>query len=219
MSARTSNAYLTAFNGFCRWGVRTGRILRNPVVGLSKVNERTDRRVERRALSGVEMRRFLRAAESGPSYRNVSSSTWALLFRLAAETGLRWSELRSLKCSSFNFDSIPPTVTFKAESTKNRQEDCLPLRAETADILRSFLSLKSPNTPAFPLPKRDCGAEAVRFFLDRTEGPYKEFKPIPYKDDLGHASAFTPYEVNLLPVLHELGSVSRRLRNYYATVM
>lgn len=49
----------------------------------------------------------------------------ALLYRLAIETGLRVRELKSLKVSSFDFDSN--TVIIQAAYSKNRRESELPL--------------------------------------------------------------------------------------------
>ena len=49
----------------------------------------------------------------------------ATLYHLAAETGLRASELWSLTAASFSLDACPPTVTVQAAYTKNRRRDTL----------------------------------------------------------------------------------------------
>ena len=53
-----------------------------------------------------------------------------MLYLLAAETGLRSGELRSLTRASFSLDSKPATVTVAAAYSKHRRDDTLPLRPE-----------------------------------------------------------------------------------------
>ncbi len=52
----------------------------------------------------------------------------ALLYRVAAETGLRAGELRSLTARSFALAGDAPTVTVAAAYSKNRREAVLPLK-------------------------------------------------------------------------------------------
>src|SRR5581483_4892015 len=47
----TSNDYLVAVKAFCNWLVRDGRLVRNPLAYLQRLNTETDIRRERRALS------------------------------------------------------------------------------------------------------------------------------------------------------------------------
>jgi len=54
-----------------------------------------------------------------------------MLYRVAVETGLRQSELRSLTRVSFALDASPPTVTVQAGCSKHRRQDVLPLRPDT----------------------------------------------------------------------------------------
>jgi len=72
-----------------------------------------------------------------------------LLYRTAAETGLRANELQNLTVSSFGLSSKPYTVTTKAACSKGRKGKSLPLRSDTAAELRSFLVNKLPVTKAF----------------------------------------------------------------------
>ena len=52
---QTSNHYLTAIKGFTRWLDLKGRIGKDPLKGLKRLNEKTDIRHERRALSVEEL--------------------------------------------------------------------------------------------------------------------------------------------------------------------
>ena len=76
-----------------------------------------------------------------------------MLYRLAIETGLRASELRSLTRESLGLDGSDPTVTVMAAFTKNRQAATLPLRPNTASDLQSLLGVKLPTAAAFNMPK------------------------------------------------------------------
>ncbi len=174
-SARTSNGYLQAFGQFTRWLVREGRLQENPLARIRPAAVHSGNvTLERRALSADEMRRFMQAAESGSPFRGMDGPTWAVLFRLAAETGYRWNELRSLTRASFALDSEPPTAILASTDAKNGQEAIQPLRKATATILRAFLALRMPNAPAFPMPPTDCGAKAVRFYLERAGIPFED---------------------------------------------
>ena len=63
-----------------------------------------------------------------------------LVYRLAVESGLRAGELRSCTlCGSFILEGGEPSVTISAAYAKNRREDTLPLRADTA--ARSWLRI------------------------------------------------------------------------------
>ena len=122
---------------------------------------RTDIRHERRKLTPEEVRLLLQAARKGPADHGMTGRDREMLYHLALETGLRWSELYSLKPTNFSFDTAPPTVKVEAAYSKHRREDILPLRPETAQKLREYLALKLPSTPAFPMWK-DKGAKMIR---------------------------------------------------------
>ena len=163
MGIETGNHYLRAFKSFFRWLVRERRASESPVAHLSVMNSATDRRRVRRALSAEECGKLLAAtAESCERREGMAGRDRAMLYRLALESGLRWSELRSLTAGSFRFDAIPPSVTVRAACAKNRREDMLPLRMETAGMLAEYLRGKLPHVPAFPMPKRNRGGAMLQ---------------------------------------------------------
>ena len=90
-----------------------------------------------------------------------------MLYRLAMETGFRLSELRSLTTNSFALGSNPPTVTVQAGYSKRRREDTVPLRPETADVLRGFLESLEDGQRVFNLPRNEL---VVRLILRRDAG-------------------------------------------------
>jgi len=152
LSVKTRNDYLKALKQFCSWMVSDRRAVESPIGYLQTLNESTDRRHDRRALEPDEIRRLLEATRAACRRFKMSGYQRALLYRLAAETGLRASELRSLKVSSFDFDRC--TVSIEAAYSKHRREDILPLRAETAKELKAFLSGKMPGVNVFDMPDK-----------------------------------------------------------------
>lgn len=66
MAPRTRNSYLQALRGFANWLVICGRMTANPLIRVSKADERSDRRRTRRALDEEEMRKLLFAARWRP---------------------------------------------------------------------------------------------------------------------------------------------------------
>ena len=72
LSAQTYNHYLTAIKQFTRWLVRDRRTPIDPLVHLSRLNVRTDRRHDRRALSQEEFARLVEAARSGKRVESIS---------------------------------------------------------------------------------------------------------------------------------------------------
>ena len=150
ISIGTSNGYLTAFKGFCRWLVKDRRMPDNPLAHLSALNAKTDVRRERRPLAADEFAAFLEAARAGKPFRGLSGESRSMLYLVAANTGLRASELASLTAASFDLTGDPPTVTVEAAYSKHRRRDVLPLRADLADRLCPLLSTFDSEAAGVP---------------------------------------------------------------------
>jgi integrase len=154
ISDASSNYYLRDCRSFFRWMERDGRCHENPIAHLQGTKA-TETRHNRRALSPDELRWLLDTANTAAGERNgMSGPERSMLYRLAAETGLRAGELRSLTRASFNLGE-DPAVTIDAAYAKNRRKDTLPLRAETAALLADHLAGKLPAALAFNLPRKD----------------------------------------------------------------
>ena len=163
-SCRTINAYLGAFKTFCRWCVADGRAAESPVLHVKGMNARTDVRRRRRALSDDELRALLTTAQNGPREHKMPGPERAMLYRVAVETGLRWSELRSLRRESFKLTGGQLTVTVAAGYSKHRREDVLPLRVEMAMTLKEYFDVAPALTgaPAFPnMPASNRGGRMI----------------------------------------------------------
>jgi hypothetical protein len=86
MSAQTFNHYLQHVKQFCNWMVKDGRANASPVAYLQKLNAKTDRRHDRRALSVDELRRIIDSTETRPDAFGMPGIERALLYRLAVNT-------------------------------------------------------------------------------------------------------------------------------------
>ncbi len=150
MARQTSKHYLQAVKQFCKWTVGSGRARESPVQSIKPLPVSGHEAHPRRAFTVEELASLLRTTHNGPVRFRMSGPERAMLYRLAAETGLRAGEIRSLRRSSFELDEGEPRVRVEAAYSKRRREDTLPLRQELADLLREFFSGKTPSADAFP---------------------------------------------------------------------
>jgi len=158
-SAQTKGYYLKACRQFARWMVQDRRAGENPLQYLKPQNN-IEQTYRRRALEPYEVMLLLEATEAAGPRFGMDGYQKALLYRLAIESGLRAGELRSLTVFSFDFQAN--TVTVRPEDTKNRKGATLPLRADTAERLKSFLAGKLPNTKTFCLPNPGNMSRMIR---------------------------------------------------------
>jgi integrase len=160
LSAQTYNHYLKAAKSFTRWLVRDLRSPLDPLAHVSRINVRTDRRHDRRALSADEFARLVEAAHVGPSIEGIAGRDRAMMYVFAAWTGFRKGEVGSLTARSLRLDDDPPTATVEACYSKHRREDTQVLHPELARQLRDWLATKKRLTadePLFPISGRVRG--------------------------------------------------------------
>jgi len=195
LSIQSSNHYLQAIKQFCRWMVQDQRISESPVGHLKGMNVRTDRRHDRRSLEPDEIRRLLAGTANAPKRFGMTGYERHLLYRFAAETGLRANEIRNLIVGDFDFGNL--TVTARAGYSKRRREDVQPVRPDTAALLSDFFAGKLPKAKAFggtykQLAKRT--SDMIEADLAETEIRDKSGKKIreaiPYIDDAGRFADF-----------------------------
>ena len=150
MSIQTSNHYLRAIKQFTRWLVKDRRASDDPLTHMAMLNVSTDRRHDRRPFSEEELSAILQAANAGPIVRRMKGPDRAMLYAVAAYTGLRASELASLMPESFDLDSDPATVTVQAAYSKHRRQDVLPLHPSLVALLRPWLAAKPEGQSVWP---------------------------------------------------------------------
>ena len=94
-----------------------------------------------------ELRRLLEATAKGNVRFGMSGYERYLLYRFAAETGLRANEIRNLSVSDFDFEHL--TVTVRAGSSKRKRQDVQVLRSDTVVLLKEFFKNKTPGAKVF----------------------------------------------------------------------
>ncbi len=151
----TSNDYLVAAKAFCNWLVRERRFGHNPLAHLQRLNVDTDVRRKRRVLTMDELDRLIAAAEKSKGrLGRMGGADRAIVYRLAAFTGLRAQEIASLTPRAFALDANPPTVTVEACYSKHRRKDVLPLAEDLCRRLRTYLARREKE-------KRRSGEERL----------------------------------------------------------
>jgi integrase len=152
---------------------RDGRAREDTLAHLTSLNPDADRRHERRALTADELARLIDAADRGRVVLKVTGPDRAMLYRVAAGTGLRANELRSLTPESFGLDAETPTVTVKAAYSKRRRDDVQPIRPDLALALRPWLAQKAPGSPVWGSLTRNTNV-LIQRDLEGAGVPYRD---------------------------------------------
>jgi len=149
-SLSTCNAVIRALKGFSRWAWRQRLTPEDVLLDLGLFNAQTDRRHIRREMSADEVRRLLDATEhrTMPEH-SAPGPVRAMLYRVAAATGFRRNELKSLTVDSFDLDADPPTCSVAAGYSKRRRHDVQPLPAALVEPLRNWLAGFAPGQHLF----------------------------------------------------------------------
>lgn len=173
-SIQTSNHYLRAIKQFTRWLVKDRRAGDDPLAFISMLNVSTDRRHDRRPLTEAQLTALLNAANAGKVVAKMTGPDRAMLYAVAAYTGLRASELASLTGESFDLAETPPTVTVQAAYSKHRRQDVLPLHASLVERLRPWLATKPAGKRVWPgtWAKSKHGGVMLRHDLEKADIPY-----------------------------------------------
>ncbi len=178
----TRNSYLTTAKNFCQWCVRTSRLPDNPLVHVSKLREQVDVRHERRTLIDAELAKLIDTADKSTEIvRELAGPDRAMLYRFAVGTGLRASEIASLKTDSLLLGHEPPVVIVEAAYSKRRQREEQPIPMWLAERLRVWLA-KRPGQPLlwvdtlvlWPGSWRRHAAEMLREDLEAAEIEYRD---------------------------------------------
>jgi integrase len=178
LAIETSNHYVVAIKSLTRWLWRERKTPDDPLAGLQKMNADTDRRRVRRALTPAELENLLLVTQQSPrTYRgddwNLTGTDRAMLYRVAAFTGLRAQELASLTKASFDLAAM--TWTVHAAVAKNRKSTTLPLSPALAEHLRPWLaSLKRETLFGGSWAKRRRAGKILKRDLKRAGIEYRD---------------------------------------------
>jgi integrase len=202
-SLATCNGHLRSVKGFSRWLWKQRLAPEDALLDLGLFNAETDRRHIRREMSAEEVQMLLAVTEQRtlPEH-GAPGPTRAMCYRLAAATGFRASELRSLTIDSFDLDAIPPTCTVEAGYSKRRKRDVQPLPDALVEPLRAWLAGFAPGEAVFAGIANDTARmlrsdlSAARAAWLKTAGSEAEKERMQatdfllYADRLGHVADF-----------------------------
>lgn len=153
--------FLKACKQFCKWMVMDNRASQDPLRCLKAELGPQKRKA---ALEPDELRRLLAHAEKAGNIQGLTGYQRSILYRVAAETGLRASELKALKVKDFDFKD--KMVRLSGQFTKNRKDAELPLRDPTIDKLKEFFRGQNPDDKAFVMPCISNCARMMRTDLE-----------------------------------------------------
>ena len=187
LAPKTINEYLNAANAFLNWCIQQRRLLANPLANVTRTDQTIKMR-KRRALSIEEIQRLL--AVAGPR---------RLLYLVAVTTGIRRGELEALQWGDVHLDGIRPFIALRAETTKARRADTVPLRHDVAAELRREMPTDvTPETKVFG-----------RFPRMRDLKPDLDRAKIPYKDANGRQADFHALRMTFATMLAKSGAAPR----------
>ena len=170
---RTYNSHLQAFKMFCKWLHETRGLSPNPM-GKTKLVKQVNFRKKLRPLSIAKQQRLLEATAKGKFHNCMTGYERSLVYTLALEAGTRFSEIKSLKVLSFNFDVSPPAVRVEASECKGKRTDDLILTDKTAKTIKSYLSGKEPTDAAFNMPDVSMAAIMIKKDLEAAGIEYRD---------------------------------------------
>jgi len=168
-SLETCNHYRAAIMSFSKWLYDTHRAKEDALRGVKGYNSKEDRRHDRRTVSLEELYRLIEAAQRGRTYMGMTGPARALCYRLAVATGLRYSEIATIKPESFDWKA--PTVIVAAAYTKNGQTATMHLPNDLVDDLAAYVAPLPFGMPIFQLPE-EKGARMLRYDLKVAGIPY-----------------------------------------------
>jgi integrase/recombinase XerD len=148
-SPATLNSYLRTVKGFAKWCQKKTGVL----IDLSEAkrfHEKGFRRRSKRILTEAEFERLLAATEKCPRRHGmiIPGRDRAMLYRIAAYTGLRASELASLTPRSFDLEAA--TVVIEAIDEKAGRGEIIPLPDNLVVLLRPWLKGRKPMERLWP---------------------------------------------------------------------
>lgn len=202
---RTSNYYLTAIKGFCRWMVNHKRAASNPLSCLSTIAADEPLATERRAVNDAQFAAIIAAADDARDRRQLPGHDRAMLYMVAAFTGFRAAELASMSPANFLLDGSEPVAFVLAAYSKRRRKDSQPLRTDLVVLLREWLIGKAEAAPLWPGRWYRKAAHMLRTDL-KAAG-------VPYSDSMGRVFDFHSFRHTYITNLHKGGTYGKVLQS------
>ena len=168
-SARTRNVYLARVNGLINWAVKRGMLADNSLQGIEHLAEQVDRREVSRALSPEEF---------GELIQRTPCARRRAYYLLAGRCGLRWGEIRRLRWE--DLDLARGWVELRAEATKARRGDSLPLAVDVVEALEALGpapgGLVFESSPTLRTFRRDLERAGIAYETNRGQADRKSLR-------------------------------------------
>lgn len=176
---QSANHYLAAARAFCAWLVGRGVMVANPLAGFELFNVEVDRRHVRRVLTPEQFDHLIATVTDTPAHKKrlgLEGPDRAVLYLLAAWTGLRAGELASLTPASFTLGEARPRVELEARRSKRRRLDLQPLPGWLAELFAEWLAGRPAGERLFPKLKssHNNAVNAIRADLADAGIPYAD---------------------------------------------
>lgn len=182
---KTLNDYLGMATAFFNWLIKTERYSFNPLKNISKVTPRKTR--FRRAFTIDELKKL------------TSQGKYRLVYWLAATTGLRAAEIKSLQWGDLHQQGDEAWLSVRGSTTKNRKDATIPLVQELVQELITLRSIHYKGSdPIFAVVPRNR-----TFCLDLKKCE------IVYQDDQGRYADFHSLRVTCATLLQKTGTAPR----------
>ncbi len=162
ISDKTYNYYIRDFMQFVKWMLKSKRADIAPGGELPRVE--TEDEDDKRAFTLEEMGLLIEAAKTGPQRQLLKAYHRAVMYLIAAETGFRMKEMRTLKVGSFDLDN--GSVSIMRENAKDRRAATIPLKTKRTKQLREYFEGRDPDERAFRMWTFPKGSEMVRADLE-----------------------------------------------------
>ena len=185
----TIRHYITAIRHFTKWATESGRLPYDVLVTVKKPNAKTDRKINRRALSIDELQWLYATTETEPTRHGLVGRERALVYRVAVMTGLRAGELRGLTRGDFRLTDERPHIVIPATISKNGKTDYQPIASDLVPRLLDHLRTKSKEAAVFGLREFET-ADMVRADMEAARAAWLATITDPQKRIEADASDF-----------------------------
>ena len=170
-ASNTIRHYANALIDFGAWMVRDKRVAQSPLQHLTAPPADPEGEHIRRPLTVEQFRalvQHLDRLEAAGGYYPRQMSRWSakdrkLIYWTAVCTAFRKAELASLRRRQLHLDENPASIEIRAKDAKNRLPASVPIPAELAEALATYVEDLNPEDRVFEFPRSSkIPAKALR---------------------------------------------------------
>lgn len=167
-SYRTRNLWVATLRAFGRWLARTRRVHLNPFDGLATVNDEPHKTRTRRAIPVAELEALIDTAAASPvQVMGLPGPDRAMMYVLAAHTGLRAAALLRLTPEAFTWEGGEPVAVFSsARLQKNKSAHGISLVPPIRAMVGAWLASRPPGERVLPAFASARTADMLRHDLE-----------------------------------------------------